>query len=141
MAVRSLLRLTGLLEGGTALALLLLPAIVFELLFGQTLSSVPALLGGRLAGAALVSLAVASWCAADGGVSITGGLVRAMLLYNSLMLALLLYARMGLGLLGIALWPAVIVHILMGGWCVLGIKPQPCRSLPDEKHRCVDTAN
>ena len=123
MAVKNLLRLTGLLEGGTALALLLLPAIVFEFLFGQALSSVPALLGGRIAGAALVSLAVASWSAAKGGAGTTGGIVRAMLLYNSLMLALLLYARMGLGLLGIALWPAVIVHILMAGWCVLRLKP------------------
>ena len=122
MAVRNLLRLTGLLEGGTGLALLLLPAIVLEFLFGQALISVPALLGGRIAGAAVVSLAMACWCAAIAGAGATGGVVRAMLLYNSLMLALLLYARMGLGLFGIALWPAVIVHILMAGWCVLRLK-------------------
>ena len=90
--------------------------------FGQALISVPALLAGRIAGAAVVSLAMACWCAANAGGGVTGGVVRAMLLYNSLMLALLLYARMGLGLLGIALWPAIIVHVLMAVWCVLGLK-------------------
>ena len=117
MTVRNLLRVTGLLEGGTAMALLLLPAIPLQLLFGQAPATEFGLLVGRLAGAALLSLAIACWWAAA-----ASDVVRAMLLYNAVIIGLLLHARIGLGLSGIALWPVLIVHALLAGWCVVGLR-------------------
>ena len=112
MTARDLLRVTGVLEGGTALGFLLFPAIPMQLLFGQVPGARLELLTGRLVGAALLSLAMTClWGAAS-------NIVRAMLLYNLVIIGPLLYSRIGLGLSGIALWPAIIVHVLLAGWCI-----------------------
>ena len=42
----------------------------------------------------------------------------AMLLYNIIVAALLVYARTMLGSAGIVLWPAVAAHLFLAGWCV-----------------------
>jgi hypothetical protein len=50
-----------------------------------------------------------------------------MFLYNVAVAALLAFAGVGLGLRGIALWPAVILHAAMAVWCVpcLLFAPKP----------------
>ena len=48
----------------------------------------------------------------------TRGLVVAMLTYNIVATAVLAFAAIGLGLHGVALWPAVVLHAAMGVWCV-----------------------
>jgi hypothetical protein len=116
MTVTDLLRVTAVLEGGTGLALLLWPAIPLELLFGHAYTRGLDPLVWRIAGTALLSVGMVCWSAA------TVGVVRAMLLYNALVIALLLYARMGLGLSGIALWPVLICHLLLAGLCISGLQ-------------------
>ena len=46
------------------------------------------------------------------------GLIAALLLYNAAADAVLVYAALGLGLYGIGLWPAVVVHVALAIWCV-----------------------
>lgn len=115
-----LLKLTAIIEAATGLGLLALPSVVVQLLLGSPLDTSAALILGRVAGAALLALGVACWLASNDAQSrAAGGLVVAMLLYNVAVAAVLAYAGLGLGLHGVALWPAVILHAVMAVWCGL----------------------
>ncbi len=113
-----LLKLTAIIEAATGLALIAVPAIVVRLLLGAEISSASIPLG-RVAGAALLALGVACWLARDDTQSrATRGLVVAMLIYNIVATAVLAFAGIGLGLLGVVLWPAVVLHAAMAIWCI-----------------------
>src|SRR5882724_7950344 len=112
-----LLKLTAVIEAATGLALIAVPAIVVRLLLGAEISgaSIPL---GRVAGAALLALGVACSLARNDTQSRAArGLVVAMLIYNIVATAVLAFAGIGLGLHGVALWPAVVLHAAMGVWC------------------------
>lgn len=118
-----LLVVTALIEALTGLALLATPSLLVSLLIGAELDSTTGMVLARVAGAALLSIGIVSWLARNDRRSpATGGLVRALLLYNVAVAAILVHAHFALGLSGIALWPAVIVHVAMAGWCILGIR-------------------
>ena len=115
--MKRFLILTAVIEAATGLALLAVPAIVVRLLLGSEISgaSIPL---GRVAGAALLALGVACWLArGDTQSRATRGLVVAMLMYNLVATAVLAFAGIGLGLHGVVLWPAVVLHAAMGAWC------------------------
>jgi hypothetical protein len=117
--VVALLRVTAAFEAATAAGLLILPALMLKLLFGSMPDTASSLLLARLFGAPLVSLAVMCWSASSGPRGRDAlSHVGAMLLYNVIVAALLVYAGTLLGLAGVALWPAVIAHALLAGWCV-----------------------
>ena len=116
--MKRFLTLTAIIEAATGLALIALPAVVVRLLLGGEISgaSIPF---GRVAGAALLALGVACWLARDDTQSrATRGVVVAMLMYNLVATAVFASAGIGLGLHGVALWPAVVLHAAMGVWCV-----------------------
>jgi len=88
------------------------------LLLGSPLDTSAAAMLGRVAGAALLALGVACWLARDDTQSRAArGLVVAMLMYNIPATAVLAFAGIGLGLHGVALWPAVVLHAAMAVWC------------------------
>jgi hypothetical protein len=120
-AVRHLFIVTAAFEVGAGLVLLLAPALAITLLFGPAVNAFPATAIARLTGAALLSLGAACWWARDDERSAASrALVRALLLYNAAVVALLLFA--GIGALGPPLWAVVVVHGAMTMWCA--------RSLP-----------
>src|SRR6476661_2106541 len=93
MVARTLLMVTALVETPIGLMLLLSPALVVEFLIGVSLDAPAGLVVGRIAGAALLSLSGACWLARDDGPSrARRGLVAAMLLYNSVAVAVLAHA-------------------------------------------------
>ena len=123
--MKRFLILTAIIEAATGLALIALPAIVVRLLLGAEISgaSIPL---GRVAGAALLALGVACWLARDDTQSHTArGLVVAMLIYNIAATAVLAFAGIGLGLHGVALWPAVVLHAAMAIWCIVCLRRSP----------------
>jgi hypothetical protein len=115
--MKRFLTLTAIIEAATGLALIAVPAIVVRLLLGAEISGASMPLG-RVAGAALLGLGVACWLARDDTQSRAArGLVVAMLIYNIVATAVLAFAGIGLGLHGVALLPAVVLHAAMGTWC------------------------
>ncbi len=124
MAMRkALLTVTAALEAPIGVVLLWRPSVPVRLLLGASLETAGAITIARVAGTALLALGSACWFArGDGPSRAARGLIAAMLLYNVAVVALLVHARLGLGSSGIGLWPAVILHIAMAGWCVACIR-------------------
>jgi hypothetical protein len=116
--MRSLLVATALLEGVTGLALVAFPSRLATLLLGSSLDSPAALTLARVAGVALVALALTCWLGRDDGQSRAArGLVAAMTVYHTGVAIVLGYASIGLALSGRGLWPTVLFHTAMTVWC------------------------
>jgi hypothetical protein len=116
--MKNLLAVTAGIEAATGLALALSPSVPVSLLLGTSLDAPSGLVVARIAGAALLSLGVACWLARhDEQSRATKGLIAALLLYNVATVSVLVYASLGLGLAGIGLWPAVVLHAALAVWC------------------------
>lgn len=92
-------------EAATGLALLIVPALVGRLLLGEELSGmgIPV---GRVAGIALIALAVACW---------PGPPLVGMLTYSAAVTLYLAYLGFAGGAAGLLLWPAVVLHAMLTG--------------------------
>jgi len=120
-----LLKLTAIIEAATGLGLAAVPAAVVRLLLGAEISgaSIPL---GRVAGVALLALGVACWLARHDAQSCAArGLVSAMVLYNLGSVVILGAAGLQSQPVGIALWPAVVLHAVMAVWCAACLRRSP----------------
>jgi len=116
--MKALHAVTAVAEVGAGVALLACPSPTVMLLVGSPLETPAALSVARVGGAGLLALGVACWLSRDDSQSRAArGLVAAMLLYNIAAVAVLAFASIGFGLHGVALWPAVVLHALLGVWC------------------------
>jgi hypothetical protein len=71
----------------------------------------------------MLSLGLACWLARNDGRTRSGrGVITAMLVYNTAVVAVLAHASLGLGLAGIGLWPAAGMHTVLAVWCVAGLR-------------------
>lgn len=128
--MKALLRITAVIEAATGVALLAVPSAFARLLLGAPLEASPALTVARVAGAALLALAIACWLAAsDARSRAARGVVSAMVIYNLGAATILGIAGMQGRPAGIALWPAVIPHLAMSVWCVASLLMQPQQEL------------
>jgi hypothetical protein len=93
MRVTPLMIVTALVETATGLLLLVWPALVFVLLLGWRQAAPETLLIGRLAGAAVIGIGVASWPARhDTRTPAQLGVLAGLLAYNVLAALLLAFA-------------------------------------------------
>jgi hypothetical protein len=90
-------------EAATGLALLTVPSLVGQLLFGQDLTGV-AIPVARVTGIALIALAVACW---------PGPPLVGMLSYSAVVTLYLSYVGLAGDLTGAVLWPAVVLHAIL----------------------------
>jgi hypothetical protein len=121
--MRTLFLVTAVIEVGAGLGLALAPVALVSFLLGSSLDTPAAVTVGRVAGTALLALGVACWLARhDGRSRVATGLVTAMLLYNLAAVSILASAGIGLGLGGVALWLAVVLHAAMGVWCIVCLR-------------------
>jgi len=90
-------------EVATGVALLIVPSLVGQLLFGAELTGV-AMTVARVTGIALIALGVACW---------PGAPLVGMLTYSAAVTLYLAYVGFAGGLTGILLWPAVILHAIL----------------------------
>jgi hypothetical protein len=90
-------------EATTGVALLIVPSLVGQLLFGAALTGI-AIPVARVAGIALIALGVACW---------PGPPRAGMLTYSAAVTLYLAYLGFAGGLSGILLWPAVVLHVIL----------------------------
>ena len=95
--------LAALGEAVTGLALLVVPSLVGRLLLGEELTGV-AVPVARVAGIALIALAVACW---------PGPPRIGMLIYVGVVALYLAYVSFAGSATGTLLWPAVVVHAML----------------------------
>jgi len=119
--MKLLLMVTAVLEAAAGLALLVMPSLAVSILLGVPLETPASLVAGRIAGTALVALAVACWQTKDGERGASTGVVEAMLLYNFAGAVVLAYAAIRLELRSRLLWPAIVFHLGLGIWCGLNL--------------------
>jgi len=98
-------------EAATGLALLLFPTLVGQLLLGEAFVGI-AVPVARVAGLALIGLAVACW---------PGPPRLGMLIYSAAVTLYLAYLGFAAGLTGVLLWPAVVLHLILAALLARGI--------------------
>src|SRR3982751_4502841 len=117
MRLKELFLTTAVVEVVTGLALLGLPAIVLASLLGIQPATAETLFVGRIAGAALLAIGVASFLSRNNAaLPAQRGLLTGILVYDVLVALLLVYAAIGVSIGGPALWPAVVLHTLLAIW-------------------------
>jgi hypothetical protein len=121
-----LLIVTAVIEVGTGLALLVVPSVPFALLLGVSAAAPEALLVGRVTGAALLAIGVASWLArGDRQGQAQLGVLTGILIYDGAAAALLGYAGLFMSMAGTLLWPAVMLHSVLAVWCLVCLCVKP----------------
>ena len=134
MKTKHLFIVTAAIEAGAGLSLLLSPAVPVSLLLGLPLDTPAGLAIGRVGGAALLSMGAACWLARNDEQNQAAiGLIAAMLLYNTAVVVVLAHAGMGLGALGVGLWPAVLLHLALAVWCIVCLWCKRVRGIPSER--------
>jgi hypothetical protein len=123
MSMNKVFLVTAVVEAGAGAALAAFPSATIALLLGSPLDTSAAVAVGRVAGTALLALAVASWFAhGDQSSRAARGLLAAMVLYNLASVVVLGWAGLKAELVGIALWPTVLLHAAMTVWCLARLK-------------------
>jgi hypothetical protein len=90
-------------EAATGVALLLVPSLVGQWLFGAELSGVGVTVA-RVTGIALIGLGIACW---------PGPALLGMLAYSTGAALYLVYVGLSDGFVGVLLWPAVVLHAIL----------------------------
>lgn len=108
------LTVTTVLEALAGLAFVIVPAKFIFILLATTVMDPSSLIIARLAGLALITLAIACWLSRDNAQSTV--MAKAMTVYNLCCVLLLVYAVLFERISGQALWPAALVHFMMLGW-------------------------
>ncbi|ULK94954.1 hypothetical protein [Bradyrhizobium sp. I71] len=101
--MKNALTFAAVAEAATGLALLVAPALVGQLLLGERLTGI-AVPVARVVGIALIALGIACW---------PGPPLVGMLSYSALVTLYLGYVGFADGLVGVLLWPAVTLHLLL----------------------------
>jgi hypothetical protein len=110
-------------EALVGLAFLAFPSMTVSLLTGEGIAEPGGVLFGRLAGVTLLAFGISCWLARQESQSRAAiGLVWALLFYDFAAVPIFLSVHFGMGLLGIALWPAVALHSGLGVWSVFCLR-------------------
>jgi hypothetical protein len=110
MTTATLSRVSAGLEVLTGIALMAIPGVVARVLLGVPLLE-PGIAVGRLCGIALFSFGLACW---SSGETTGAHAIRALFVYNLLAAFYLGYLRVGAGFISYLLWPACLLHALLG---------------------------
>jgi hypothetical protein len=119
--MKALLTTTAVIEATTGVALLAVPAWLASVLLGSPLDTPAGVAVARVAGAALLTLGVASGLArGDTRSQAAIGIVAALLIYNHAVAGLLVTLRYGVRLDGMGLLPSLGLHAALAAWWIAG---------------------
>jgi hypothetical protein len=119
-----LLFITAFGEGAVGLCFVFLPAVPLDFLLGLDHATVDTLFVGRLVGAALLAIGIACWIArTDALTPAQLGLLTGILIYHVVVAMLLAFAGAVLKMIGVLLWPAVVLHAILAVWCFSCLRP------------------
>src|SRR5271169_117891 len=110
MKTTAVVKVSAAIEAATGVALIAVPELVALVLLGAELSS-SGIAVARVAGFGLLALGLACW---PGNEDATPRAVRALFVYNLLAGLYLGYLRVGGGFISYLLWPACVLHIVLG---------------------------
>jgi hypothetical protein len=99
--MKSVLLCASIAEAATGLALLAVPSLVAQLLFGMPFGDPLAIIAARVAGTALLALSAACWW---------GSPYLGMVVYSAGITVLLTAVGLTGALTGVLLWPVIILH-------------------------------
>lgn len=111
------LNITALFELITGLGLLFIPKLIILILLGTALDGAGAYVSAMVAGGALISIAYACWLIRDSVSMIS--IIKALLLYNSIVVAILFFGFVNFQLNGIGLWLTIVLHSVFSVWSLL----------------------
>ncbi len=115
--MKSVLALAAVGESATGVALLLVPSLVGQWLFGAELVGVGVTVA-RVTGIALIGLGIACW---------PGPPLLGMLTYSAAAALYLAWVGLSGGSAGLLLWPAVVLHVILTVLLVQAIISAPGR--------------
>jgi hypothetical protein len=121
-----LLIVTAFGEAGIGLLLLVLPSVPLALLLGIKGASRESILVARLLGAALLAIGIGCWLGRRDTLGPSQrALITGALVYDGAIAMLLAYAGISSNSSGIALWPAVMLHVVLAVWCLVSLRSKP----------------
>lgn len=110
-------KVTALVELVTGLVLIFIPKFIISLLLGTTLDGAGAYISAMIAGAALSSIAYVCWLSRN---SVAVNLIiKALLLYNIVEVAVLLFGFINFKINGFVLWLVIVLHSVLSVWSLL----------------------
>jgi hypothetical protein len=115
MPPRMLVIISALIELVTGLTVIALPDVAAKALLAAPIDPAGAAFI-RLAGIALISLAVMGWSGRDGRPAFLG-----FLAYNALAAVYLVFLGLSFAITGAVLWPAAAVHAVLTVLMVMGL--------------------
>jgi hypothetical protein len=101
--MKNVLVLAAVGEAATGVALMLVPSLVGQWLFGAELAGVGITMA-RVTGIALIALGIACW---------PGPPILGMLTYSAAATLFLAWVGLSGGSVGVLLWPAVVLHAIL----------------------------
>jgi hypothetical protein len=110
-------KVTALVELITGLGLIFIPKFIISLLLATTLDGAGAYISAMIAGAALSSIAYVCWLSRNSvAVSL---IIKALLFYNIVVVAVLLFGFVNFKINGIGLWMVIVLHSVLSVWGLL----------------------
>jgi hypothetical protein len=115
VSMKTLLIVKSAVEVLAGLMFALLPSFVISVLFAVPLDAPAAISATRMLGAAILAMGLTCWLARNDSESLAArGIIAALLFYDAAAVIVLLLARFDMGLSGIGLSPAVVLHSGLG---------------------------